>query len=93
MMFRSLAMPQPGYHCSKPTLWLPKLFALVISTLAGLAAFSMDMQRVHADPKSRPNIIFIMADDMGYGDAGCYGQQQISAFLLGTLCIPKSQDH
>ena len=85
MMFRSLAMTQPGCHCSKPTLWLPKLFALVISTLAGLAAFSMDMQRVHADQKSRPNIIFIMADDMGYGDAGCYGQQQIQTPNIDRL--------
>ena len=33
---------------------------------------------VSAASDQKPNIIFILCDDMGYGDLGCYGQQYIS---------------
>lgn len=30
-----------------------------------------------SNTKSYPNIVFILADDMGYGDLGCYGSEKI----------------
>jgi len=42
--------------------FVPILAALAIMFLAG-----------PADAAARPNVVFIMADDMGYSDAGCYG--------------------
>jgi len=34
---------------------------------------------------SRPNIIFILADDLGYGDLGCYGQKRIQTPVIDRL--------
>ncbi len=38
-----------------------------------------------ASGKEHPNIIFIMADDLGYGDLGCYGQQEIQTPRIDQL--------
>ncbi|UIR55933.1 sulfatase-like hydrolase/transferase [Sphingobacterium sp. SRCM116780] len=34
---------------------------------------------------SRPNIVFIMTDDLGYGDLGAYGQKLIETKHLDDL--------
>ncbi len=46
------------------------LVVLVIAVIVWPLADSVSAQR-------RPNIIFIYADDMGYGDLGCYGAKAI----------------
>lgn len=43
--------------------------------LGSAAMLGMGM---HAQQASKPNIIFILCDDMGYGDLACYGQPYIS---------------
>lgn len=35
---------------------------------------------------SRPNIVFILADDLGYGDLGCYGQEMIRTPVIDAMC-------
>lgn len=48
-----------------------------IGLLATVAQVSMAQTDGAGAPK-KPNIIYIMCDDMGYGDLGCYGQKLIS---------------
>lgn len=38
------------------------------------AALATILAPILAHAADKPNIIYIMCDDMGYGDLGCYGR-------------------
>ena len=48
----------------------------IVSSAAALSVAGC-ADGLQQESKNKPNIIFIMADDLGYGDLGCYGQDQI----------------
>ena len=50
----------------------PLLCAGLVATTCAVNAHTADK-----DKDAKPNILFILCDDMGYGDLGCYGQQYI----------------
>jgi arylsulfatase A-like enzyme len=47
-----------------------------------LAALLSSTAVVHA---AKPNIVYIMADDLGYGELGCYGQTKIKTPHLDQM--------
>lgn len=53
--------------------------------LAGVNAPAFPRAQAKAATGSRPNIVFILADDMGFSDIGCYGSE-IETPHLDALC-------
>lgn len=56
----------------------------ILTTALGYSALPKSNAETLSQPK-KPNIIFIMADDLGYGHLGCYGQKKIRTPNLDRL--------
>jgi arylsulfatase len=55
---------------------------------SGISVVTLALQSLTATGQTsskKPNIIFIMADDLGYNELGCYGQQKIKTPHIDNL--------
>ncbi|MDP6385252.1 MAG: sulfatase-like hydrolase/transferase, partial [Planctomycetota bacterium] len=54
--------------------------------LLGLSLFASCQSLTSEAANQRPpNIVFVVADDLGYGDLGCYGQVEIKTPVLDQM--------
>jgi arylsulfatase A-like enzyme len=57
----------------------------MIHTLTAILCVAIPVHLSAAEPTKKPNIVFILADDLGYGDIGSYGQTKIQTPNLDQL--------
>ena len=64
---------------------LHRIATLILTSLT--LCLSVEAGKCEGKPKndSAPNIIFILADDLGYGDLGCFGQKVIQTPNLDRM--------
>ena len=56
-----------------------------LKSAGAVGLLSLSLPHACTQQPRKPNIIYILADDLGYGDLGCYGQKQIQTPHLDQM--------
>jgi arylsulfatase len=70
--------PSHGVRNHRPSPLVCQLLrfaALILIATTACSAISSQSYAASADSHSAPNVLLILADDMGFSDAGCYGSE------------------
>ena len=63
-----------------------KTAGLAIASMAAPSLFAgADISAHDARRRSKPKIVFVLADDLGYGDLGCYGRRDIKTPVIDAI--------
>lgn len=76
---------EPIYRDGFPGRLLHRMATLILTFSVAMLSHQSANQAQSAETTRVPNMVFILADDLGYGDLGCYGQKVITTPHLDRM--------
>ena len=67
--------------------YLSNLLPYLPSTVLLIGCGNPSKQEAKSDQPQKPNVIYLIADDLGIGDLSCYGATKISSELPGAMPV------
>ena len=78
-------LPNSPFRLQMRTCYVKGLPVIIGSVLVALVSMLVSCKPIHKEPEAPPNIIFIMADDLGWQDVGFMGSQWFETPHLDAL--------
>jgi arylsulfatase A-like enzyme len=77
-------------HVDKALLALPRAFLIIVAALVGFGGdllLAAQSATAANEAARNLNVVFIIADDLGWGELGCYGQKKIPTPNIDRLAV------